>query len=153
MLKLDKYCFEEDCTTRESSLMFFKEEEDEPASWSFDCLFLEGLFGEEEVTPSICINPIETDVKSVEELVGTSFLVETLEECDEREDTFYIFEHEPLVRYEIKVLEIANDKAHVVGEGIAIVDGYDEDAETEEFSFDVWVPVIVDEDDWDKFGL
>ena len=40
-----------------------------------------------------------------------------------------------------------------MGKGIAIVDGYNEDAETEEFSFDVWVPVIIDVEDWVKFGL
>ena len=51
------------------------------------------------------------------------------------------------------MLEVANDHAHVVGKGIAIVDGFDEEAETEEFSFDVWLPIIVDEDDWEKFGL
>ena len=48
---------------------------------------------------------------------------------------------------------MATDHAHVVGKGIAIVDGFDEEAETEEFSFDVWLPIIVDEDDWEKFGL
>ena len=79
--------------------------------------------------------------------------METVEECDEREDLFTVYEMEPMQRYEIRVLEVANDHAHVVGKGIAIVDGFDEEAETEEFSFDVWLPIIVDEDDWEKFGL
>lgn len=153
MLKLGIYMFEDDLTSRENCLMFFPADEDEGASWSVDCAFLEGVFGDLEVSPAICINPIETEAESVEELVGTTFSVETVEECDEREDLFTVYEMEPMQRYEIRVLEVANDHAHVVGKGIAIVDGFDEEAETEEFSFDVWLPIIVDKDDWEKFGL
>ena len=58
-----------------------------------------------------------------------------------------------MCEYQIEVVEIANDKAHVKCSGTAIVEGFDEEAETEKFVLDVWLPIIVDEDDWDKFGL
>lgn len=153
MLKLGKYMFEEDLATRESSLMFFPTEDGEPASWAIDCSFMEGEYEDDEIAPAICINPIETEASSVEELVGTRYSVDTVEECDEREDLFTIYEMEPMCEYQIEIVEIANDKAHVKCSGIAIVEGFDEEAEKEDFALDVWLPIIVDVEDWDKFGL
>ena len=75
MLKLGQYTFKEDLTTRESNFMFFQAEDGEPASWSVDCSFMEGAYGDDEIYPAICINPIETEVSSVEELVGTTFCI------------------------------------------------------------------------------
>ena len=81
MLKIgDKYSFEVSYADRQSCLMFFKE--DDSSSWSLDIGFCEGEFGEERVAPAICINPIDTDKNSVEELVGERFEVTTVKECD-----------------------------------------------------------------------
>ena len=57
--------------------MFF--DEDDPVSWSVDIGFSEEDFGDETVSPVICINPIDTDKNSVEELVGEKFKVATVE--------------------------------------------------------------------------
>ena len=103
MLKIgDKYSSEVSYADRQSCLMFFKE--DDSSSWSLDIGFCEGEFGDETVAPAICINPIDTDKNSVEELVGERFEVTTVKECDEREDTFYTYESEPMVSYEVEVL-------------------------------------------------
>lgn len=150
MLKIgDKYSFEVSYADRQSCLMFFKE--DDSSSWSLDIGFCEGDFGDETVAPAICINPIDTDKNSVEELVGEKFRVTTIEECDDREDTFYIFESEPMVSYEVEVLEIKDSKAHIRCSGIMIVDGYSDPYEEAKFEIDCLVPIIESASDWAKF--
>lgn len=150
MLKLGKYEFKEDLETRESCVMFFAADGDEAASWSVDCSFLEGKYDEEEIAPSICINPIEVDCKSVHELAGHKFSVDSVEDCDEREDLFYIYEHNPMCCYEVEIAEIKEDRALVKCSGTAMIE---EDGETSDFSLEVWLPVIEEEEDWEKFGL
>ena len=125
MLKIGKnYMFEDDWNGRQSCLMYFKE--DGSASWSVDVGFAKGNFRGETIAPSICINPISTDKNSAAELIGESFSVMAIEESDDREDSFYIYEHEPIVSYKLKILEIRNSKAHIQCSGILIVDGYAE---------------------------
>lgn len=150
MLKIGgKYSFEDNLSNRRSCLMFF--DEDDPVSWSVDIGFSEEAFGDETVSPVICINPIDTDKNSVEELVGEKFKVATVEECVDREDTFYIYEFEPMVSYEVEVLEIKDSMAHVRCSGIMIVDGYSDPYVQETFEIDSWIPVIESVDDWAKF--
>ena len=152
MLKIGKnYTFEDDWNGRQSCLMYLKE--DESASWSVDVGFAKGNFRGETIAPSICINPISTDKNSAAELIGESFSVMTIEESDDREDSFYIYEHEPMVSYKLKILEIRNSKAHIQCSGILIVDGYTEPYEQEKFEIDSWIPVIESVKDWEKFGL
>ena len=125
MLKIGKnYMFEDDWNGRQSCLMYFKE--DGSASWSVDVGFAKGNFRGETIAPSICINPISTDKNSAAELIGESFSVMAIEESDDREDSFYIYEHEPMASYKLKILEIMNSKAHIQCSGILIVDGYAE---------------------------
>ena len=69
------------------------------------------------------------------EVVSTFYL-------DLAEDSFYIYEHEPIVSYKLKILEIRNSKAHIQCSGILIVDGYTEPYEQEKFEIDSWIPVI-----------
>ena len=150
MLKIgDKYSFEVSYADRQSCLMFFKE--DDSSSWSLDIGFCEGEFGDETVAPAICINPIDTDKNSVEELVGERFEVTIVKECDEREDTFYTYESEPIVSYEVEVLEIKNSKARIRCSGIMIVDGYSDPYEEEKFEIDCLVPIIESASDRAKF--
>ncbi|AIN93258.1 hypothetical protein H0R90_08725 [Treponema putidum] len=152
MLKIGKnYTFEDDWSGRQSCLMYFKE--DDFASWSVDIGFAKGNFKGETIAASICINPIDTNKNSVQELAGEVFSITTIEESDNREDSFYIYEHEPMVSYKLEVLEIRNSKAHIKCNGILIVDGYAEPYEQEEFKIDSWIPVIESVQDWEKFGL
>jgi len=112
-----------------------------------------GDFGGERIAPSLCINPIDTDKKSIAELTGESFSVRTMEESRDREDSFYIYEHEPLVNYELKILEIKVDRAHIKCSGTLVVDGYAEPYTKEKFEIDSWIPIIASVQDWEKFGL
>ena len=77
--------------------MFFKADQEERASWAVDIGFKPEDFEGNEISPSICSNPIDTDKSTVKELAGATFLVKTVEESEEREDSFYIYENEPLI--------------------------------------------------------
>lgn len=150
MLKIgDKFLFEESLLDRQTCLMFLKE--NNSSSWSVDIGFKNGNFGDDILSPAICINPITTDKNSIGDLVGEKFRVATIEECDDREDTFYIYESEPMVSYDLEVLEIRDNRAHLICKGILIVDGYSEPYIQESFEIDSWVPVIESVNDWVKF--
>ena len=150
MLKIgEKYYFEDDLSDRQSCLLFDKED----GSWYVDIGFKEGDFRGEIIAPSICIISIDSNKSSVKDLVGEIFSVNTLEECDEREDTFYIYESEPMVSYRLEIVEIKDDNAHIKCCGILIVDGYEEPYEEENFEIDSVLPVIESVNDWKKFGL
>ncbi|WP_304086884.1 hypothetical protein [Peptostreptococcus stomatis] len=149
MLKIgDKFLFEESLLDRQTCLMFLKE--NNSSSWSVDIGFKNGNFGDDILSPAICINPITTDKNSIGDLVGEKFRVATIEECDDREDTFYIYESEPMVSYDLEVLEIRDNRAHLICKGILIVDGYSEPYIQESFEIDSWVPVIESVNDWEK---
>ena len=150
MLKIgDKFLFEESLLDRQTCLMFLKK--NNSSSWSVDIGFKNGNFGYDILSPAICINPITTDKNSIGDLVGEKFRVATIEECDEREDTFYLYESEPMVSYDLEVLEIRNNRAHLICKGILIIDGYSEPYIQESFEIDSWVPVIESVNDWVKF--
>lgn len=150
MLKIgDKFLFEESLLDRQTCLMFLKE--NNSRSWSVDIGFKNGNFGDDILSPAICINPITTDKNSIGDLVGEKFRVATIEECDDREDTFYLYESEPMVSYDLEVLEIRDNRAHLICKGILIVDGYSEPYIQESFEIDSWVPVIESVNDWVKF--
>ena len=149
MLKIgDKFLFEESLLDRQTCLMFLKE--NNSSSWSVDIGFKNGNFGDDILSPAICINPITTDKNSIGDLVGEKFRVATIEECDDREDTFYLYESEPMVSYDLEVLEIRDNRAHLICKGILIVDGYSEPYIQESFEIDSWVPVIESVNDWEK---
>ncbi|MBF1050353.1 hypothetical protein [Peptostreptococcus sp.] len=150
MLKIgDKFLFEENLLNRQTCLMFLKE--NNSSSLSVDIGFKNGNFGDDILSPAICINPITTDKNSIGDLVGEKFRVATIEECDDREDTFYLYESEPMVSYDLEVLEIRDNRAHLICKGILIVDGYSEPYIQESFEIDSWVPVIESVNDWVKF--
>ena len=78
MLKIKDFIFQDDYGDRRSCLMFFKEDQEKSASWAVDIGFKPGNFEGNEISPSICINPIDTDKSTVKELVGTTFSVKTV---------------------------------------------------------------------------
>ena len=153
MLKIRDFIFQDDWGDRRSCLMFFKADGEESASWAIDIGFKPGDFEGNEISPSICINPIDTDKSTVKELVGTTFSVKTVEESEEREDSFYIYENEPLIEYRIEALDIVEAKAHIKCNGVLILDGYAEPWIEEGFEIDSWIPVIESVQDWDKLSL
>ncbi len=150
MLKIgEKYLFRDSWEGIRSCLMFFKE--DDCMSWSVDIGFTPGDLNGEEIAPSLCINSIDTDKNSVEELTGETFSVTTIEESADREDAFYIYEWEPMVSYDLEVVEIIDSKAHVRCKGVLILDGYTNPYIEEKFEIDSWIPVIESVIDWEKF--
>lgn len=153
MLKIGNFVFEDDWKHRRSSLMYFKGDEDESPSWCVDIGFTSGDFNGEEISPSLCINPIHTKKESITDLAGEAFSVMTMNESCDREDSFYIYEHEPLDNYELKILEIVSDKAHIKCSGTLVIDGYADPPTKEKFEIDSWIPVIESVKDWEKFGL
>lgn len=154
MLKIgESSVFEDDWSRRRTSLMYFAGDEDEGPTWSVSIGFSDGDFNGEEISPSLCITQIPTDKKTVAELAGESFSVTTVEESFDREDSFYIYEHEPMIDYVLTVLEIKEDRAHVQCSGTLIVDGYARPCTKAKFEIDSWVPVIESVKDWGKFGL
>lgn len=106
-----------------------------------DISFQDGKYDNIDVSPFICINEHETNVKDLNQLVGMTFEVKSVDEADEREDTFYLFEHEPLQNYQMTVIEIKGSEIHLEIKGIAITDGYAEPYKSENFLVDCWLPV------------
>ncbi len=126
----------------ESKFYVFESDEDEDTiTVSLDILFQDGEYEEETVSPSICINEHETGVSDITEVVGRTFTVDNIEDADEREDTFYLFEHEPMEEYQFTILEVADGKVHVQVNGTAVTDGYANPYKTEKFSVDCWLPI------------
>ena len=122
--------------------VFYISDYNEKLEYSLDCYFKHNEFDEEIISPYLCINDIKTNINGdIQNLVGEKFKVETIEEADEREDTFYIFEHEPLESYELTILEIKNNMVHIKCEGVAVIDGYSSPYTTGEFKIDCWLPI------------
>ena len=80
MLKIGNFVFEDDWKRRRSSLMYFKGDKEEAPSWSVSIGFAAGDFNGEEISPSLCINPIDTKKEAVADLAGEAFSVMTIDE-------------------------------------------------------------------------
>lgn len=119
--------------------IFESDEYDDTITISFDLMFRKNIFDGEKVAPCICISEHETHKNEISELVGDTYSVESPEEADEREDTLYIYEHEPFERYSLKILEVSGKMVHIQIEGTAITDGYSEPYKTADFSGDFWL--------------
>lgn len=76
-------------------------------------------------------------------MVGRTFSVDNVEKSDEREDTFYLFEHEPMESYQFTILEIKDNEIHIAISGIAITDGYSEPYKVADFTIDCWLSIPI----------
>jgi hypothetical protein len=52
--------------------------------------------------------------------------VTSIEQADNREDTFYLYEHEPFVEYQLKIIEVDGNNFHIQIKGTVVEDGYAE---------------------------
>ena len=150
-LKLGKYEFEveeNDWTKLSFSESYEEEYEDAdevPLTVSMEVRFQEGSFAaspedeEETASPMFIINPFETGKYSIEDCIGMTFSVSNVEEADEREDSFYVFEHEPFMDYSFTIVDIKDGIAHITISGTAITDGYSRPVKTEKFSGEFWI--------------
>lgn len=116
--------------------VFESDEYDSTITISFDLYFKQAIFNGEKVSPYLCINEHETHKSVINETAGCTHSVDSAEESYEREDTLYIYEHEPLKRYSFTVLEISGKTVHIQIEGTAVTDGYTVPAKTADFSGD-----------------
>ena len=140
-LKLNDYIFKLECGKDSKFYVFDSGEKEGTITVGFDISFEANEYKNELISPSICINEHETGMNNIEEVIGNIFKVNNVEEADKREDTFYIYEHEPIEKYEFLILEIAEEKVHIQVNGIAIVDGYATPYETADFFVDCWLPI------------
>ena len=106
-------------------------------------LYIEITAKEKEYDGNICspiirTNQIETKLKNTQELIGFKFTVSTMEEAYEREDMFYLYEHEPF-EYQLEIMEIKDDKAHVLIKGTVVEDGHAEPYTTAPLEVDCWL--------------
>ena len=116
--------------------VFESDEYEDTITVSFDLRFKEAMFNGEEVSPYICINEHETHKSEISEIVGDTYSVDSPEDADEREDTLYIYEHEPFEKYTLKILDVSREMIHIQIDGTAITDGYSVPYQTADFSGD-----------------
>ena len=128
----------DDCSN--TRLYIFESDEYEgKITIGFDVWFLKERYHNEMVSPVICIHSHETGKTKAEEIIGCTYYVDDVKESFKREDTLYVFEHEPMEKYSFTVVETANKMDHIQIEGIAIVDGYANPYKTAPFSEDFWL--------------
>lgn len=140
MLTLGKYKFTLDEVSKENSLWLCSDEKGNKA-WNLELHFSEGEYDGETVLPTIILGYIKTKKQSPEELKNESFKIGSLEDCEEREDEFYIFEHEPMLKYTVKIKDVKNGKALVSCTGTAVEDGFADKPKKVKFSFEEWVAI------------
>lgn len=151
MLKIAGVLFEENLETRDTA--FFFDEEDGEFSIALNIDYLDNNFEGENCSPSLDISFFEIENSEISQLIGKSFSVADIETAQEREDTFYLFEHEPLEEYTVTILEIKDKKIHIACKGTAVTDGYADPYQTAPFELDCWLPIITCSKDWESFGL
>lgn len=152
MLILHNTTFKIKNNTRDTAF-FVSDDEDGYLEYAIDVSTVDKEYEGQLVSPYLIINYIKTSAKLLFDLVGLTYEVSNIELANEREDTFYLYEHEPLEKYKISILSISDGKAHIKCEGTAITDGYSTPYETAKFQVDCWLPIITDKSDWAKFGL
>lgn len=104
----------------------------------------------EIISISIDIQEHQAKTSNLKELVNIPFCVDCIETSDEREDTFYVFEHEPMENYSFKIVDYFeevdgdtwNEFVRIKIDGVAVIDGYADPYETAKFSGDFWLSVV-----------
>lgn len=138
-LTLGGETFELDSINSTGIIVSESDEYDDTITISFFVDFEKGVLNGEKVAPVININDHETHKSGISEIVGEVYSVDSPEEADEREDTLYIYEHEPFERYSLEILEVSGEMVHISIDGTAITDGYSEPYQTADFSGDLWL--------------
>lgn len=128
----------DDCNETEF-YVFGSDEQEGTITISFDLLFQKERFQDDVIAPFIGINSHETGETTLQALAGSTYELVDLRQANDREDMFYVYEHEPLERYSFTILEVVDQQVHLQMEGVAIIDGYADPYQTAEFSADVWL--------------
>lgn len=150
MLKLGKYEFEEDL--EKSSLTVSVGDRENGSEWNIDSVFLKSAYDGEMVSPQIIINNIHTKKYDVRKFAGETFSTGNVAESDQREDSFYLFEHEPFIKMKVKILAVEGERAHITCKGTAVEDGYASPVKAVKFTWDCWLPLGVKGLDMSRYG-
>ncbi len=140
MLTLEKFTFALDENSTENRLYLCTDEKKNKA-WNLECHFKDSVYGDETVSPMISINYVKTKKQSPAELKGEKWSVSDMDECDEREDFFYIFACEPMFKYTVKIKDVKDNKALVSCSGSATEDNSEDKPKKVKFSFEEWITV------------
>lgn len=151
-LILDEINFELNTNTRQTAF-FVETENGKVVKYGYDISFQPADFYGEKLAPSLIINDIKVNVKTVENLKNKTFHTYSIIKSLLRENLFIAWEAEPVIRCRIQVKEIKNDKAHLTGKGRVYTDTSVKPRKKANFKLDCWLPVITDVKDWEKFGL
>lgn len=141
MLKLGKYIFEEDL--EKSRLTLYIGDRESGSEWNIDGVFLKAEYEEQRISPEIIINNIHTKKCDVDRFAGEKFSTRNMKESDGREDSLYIFEHEPFIKMKVRIITVTEDKAHISCRGTAVEDGYASPIKTIKFVWVCWIPIVV----------
>ncbi len=150
MLKLGKYEFDEDL--EKSSLTVYIGDRKNGSEWSIDCAFLKSVYEGESVSPQIIINNIHTKKYDIRKFAGETFSTRNVAESDQREDSFYLFEHEPFIKMKVKIVAVEGGRAHITCRGTAVEDGYASPVKAVKFTWDCWLPLVVKGLDMSGYG-
>ena len=142
--------FQEDFSHRGSC--FFVDKQEKKIVCSLDISFKGSRYEEENISPAICINGFKVHVKDLKQLKNKSFRVYNIIHAAIREDSFYIYESEPLINYKVRIVDfVEGDRIRVQIKGKAIFDGYSKPSQKVKFMIDSVLPIIEDVNDWKKF--
>lgn len=115
---LDDVSFELNTEIRDTA--FFVSEGDRGLKYSMEYSFNQGNFMGENIAPDICIYPpIENIKKTLEDLAGEQFEVKVNARV-KREDSFYLYEHEPFGYNRLIIVEIKENKIHIKCTGMLL---------------------------------
>ena len=144
--------FQENFSNRGSC--FFVDKQEKKMVCSLDISFQEGEYKGEEISPAICINDFKVHANAMKKLKNKTFGIFTFIRAAIREDTFYVYESEPLIRYKIRIIDLVEgDKIRVQIKGKAYFDRDSKPKRKVKFKIDSVLPIIEDASDWEKFGL
>lgn len=138
MFRLNNVEFEINDT---ESIFYIDNKNENGLSFALDVDCKPAEYDGENVEPSICINYFKTNAKSIQDLNEIEVFVNSLEESNEREDTMYLFEHEPFEKYSLKILENKDGRVRVFCKGVAVTCGYSEPYISAPFELDAWINI------------
>ncbi|RKI81834.1 hypothetical protein D7V90_12375 [bacterium 1xD42-87] len=93
--------------------------------------------------PQIIINNIHTKKYDIRKFAGEKFSTGNVAESDQREDSLYLFEHEPFIKIKVKILAVEGERAHITCKGTVVEDGYASPVKAVKFTWDCWLPLVV----------
>lgn len=125
----------------ENESCFYIDTKSDTIRFSVDVYTQRREYCDEQHAPSLDIRWFTTKQTEISGLVGVGVSVSTIEKSYKREDTFYLYEHEPFVKYRLKIIDICDERVHVSLKGIVVKDGYAKPYTTETLEIECWLRI------------